>query len=516
MNILKMMAVAILVLKMGVPLFGKSETGNRQISLQECLVETLKNNRALRIGHLDYDISRMVRRAADSLYIPEIEVTMENTEIRNPTASLLEGADIAESGSWLYQMRIRQHIPLGGQLTFLFNQAREKTNSSFTNLNPKFDAFFQLSLEQPLLRGFGNSVFKRDLRMAGEAQKGQYQELKNRMALVVLDLEMAYWDLVHTRMAMTVRREGLQLARDLVRMNLVKLKAGTIAELEILSARSDVANRESDVIAAESAIAAAEENLRMIMTGSAVKAAGEKNLIPIDTIDRYLDFTPPSMEEAIRLARLNNPEIARFEHLLKRHRIDIKYHKNRLLPELNLNLSYWTTGVSGDEIIYEGSGFDRKPVNIIHHSMLRSIEDALKGIYSSWNIRLSLKIPLLFREEKANVARVKLELNRLNLQMETVQQRISREIVQYLREIQNYRKRLKALEITSRLSMAQVQAEQKKFKAGVSTNYQVIEAQENHQRNRLLTLEVMKNMNRSVLQLQRILGTLISDRGIRL
>ena len=93
-----------------------------------------------------------------------------------------------------------------------------------------------------------------------------------------------------------------------------------------------------------------------------------------------------------------------------------------MLPELNFNFNYWTTGISGDEIIYDGSGFDRKPVNIISRDLWVSIQDSLKAIYNNWNISLNLKIPLTFKESKANFAIAKMEFKKAELNIRNAQQ----------------------------------------------------------------------------------------------
>lgn len=185
-----------------------------------------------------------------------------------------------------------------------------------------------------------------------------------------------------------------------------------------------------------------------------------------------------------------------------------------MLPELNFNFNYWTTGVSGDEIIYEGSGFDREPVNVISRNLWVSVQDTLKAIYNNWNISLNLRIPLTFKESKANFAMAKMELNKVELNIRNAQQSALKKIHQSLRDVETNKKILKAYKVSSKLSKAQLSAEEKKFKAGMSTNYNVLKAQENLEENRSSEIKAIIDLNKSILNLQKNLGILLKEKGI--
>jgi len=192
----------------------------------------------------------------------------------------------------------------------------------------------------------------------------------------------------------------------------------------------------------------------------------------------------------------------------------VKYRKNMMLPELNFNFNYWTTGVSGDEIIYEGSGFDREPVNVISRNLWVSVQDTLKAIYNNWNISLNLKIPLTFKESKADFAIAKMEFKKAELNIRNAQQSALKKIHQSLRDVQANKKILKAYKVSCKLSKAQLNAEEKKFKAGMSTNYNVLKAQENLEENRSSEIKAIIDLNKSILNLQKNLGILLKEKGI--
>jgi len=484
------------------------------LKLQDSITYALKNNIDLKIQILDYQISNKDVSSRKALFIPTLLLNMDKTKTKNPSSSLLDGADISESQSVVFDIKLQQNMPFGGNASLYFYENRNETNNSFANLNPQFNALMRFSLTQPLLKGFGNKVTRKNILIAIQTNKSSFFRLKEKVLETVYNVESAYWDLVYFRLFYKVKQESLKAAKDLESINLKKLKVGTIPELEILIAKSEVANKQSEIIQAESWIRDAEENLKTMMNIHEDGKIWRNRIIPVDNPETAYSFQIPSMEEAVSIARENDPLIKRLEHELKGKGIEVKYRKNMMLPELNLNFNYWTTGISGDEIIYEGSGFDRKPVNIISRNLWVSIKDSLKAIYNNWNIGLNLKIPLTFKESKANLAIAKMEFEKAKLNIRNAERSVLKKIHQSLRDVQTHRKTVEAYRVSRKLSKAQLNAEEKKFRAGMSTNYNVLKAQENLEENRSSEIKAIIDLNKSILNLQKNLGILLKEKGI--
>ncbi len=240
----------------------------------------------------------------------------------------------------------------------------------------------------------------------------------------------------------------------------------------------------------------------------------KNQLIAVDDPESAYSYTIPTLDEAISISRNNDPLIKNLESELKGKGVEVKYRNNMILPELNFNFNYWTSGISGDETIYDGTGFDRKPINVIKRNMWVSIQDTLKAIYNNWNISISLKIPLSFKESKANLAIAKMEFKKVKLNIKNAQQLVLKKIHQSLREVETNKKKLKSYKTSKKLAHAQLIAEGKKFKTGMSTNYNVLKAQENFEENSTSEIKAIIDLNKSILNLQKNLGILLKEKGI--
>ena len=90
----------------------------------------------------------------------------------------------------------------------------------------------------------------------------------------VYNVESAYWNLVYSIENLDVRRQSLQLAKDLLEKNQRSVEVGTLAPMEVLSAQAEVATREADLIQAETQIKSNEDQLKLLLhiTGDEDKA----------------------------------------------------------------------------------------------------------------------------------------------------------------------------------------------------------------------------------------------------
>ena len=59
-----------------------------------------------------------------------------------------------------------------------------------------------------------------------------------------------------------------------------------------------------------------------------------------------------SLDEALTEAMERRPDLDVNRTTIQNNQIDFSVAKNQLLPQLDLKLSYWSPGISGDRILY--------------------------------------------------------------------------------------------------------------------------------------------------------------------
>ena len=78
----------------------------------------------------------------------------------------------------------------------------------------------------------------------------------------VADGEGLYYELIYSIDNLAAAQKSLELAKKLLEENEIRVKVGTMAPLDVVSAQSEVASREEGVIVAENALAEAEDDLK--------------------------------------------------------------------------------------------------------------------------------------------------------------------------------------------------------------------------------------------------------------
>jgi len=512
---LKNALIVVIILLLAVLMLAREEGEPMSLGLADCIGLAVKENLGLRVEQLGYQVSRWDLVSNRGLFAPVFSLWYNHDQTRSPSASLLEGADVTEGQSDVLGVTLDQALPLGGQVEFYFGESRYETNSTFYNLNPRFDARLQIEVVQPLLRDFGDRVARRDILAARYRQDSRYQSLKEALQELVYRVENAYWDLVYSRMNLEVKQESVQAARRLLAINRKKLQAGTIPELEILTARSQVATRESEIIQARANIRDAEDTLADLLNVQLNTGGSEDRIVPRDVPASFSSYEPPALSVVLDRIRREDPRILRLKAELENRGLDVRYYQNQILPELDVIARLWTTGLSGDEIIFEDNDvFNRVPVDIIRRDMWLSIRDALKGIYNNWSVSLNLQLPLFNAAARADLRKARLEFQQARLSLLDAQRVVIRNLQSSRRGILTNREKLLAYVAASKLARAQLEAEEKKFKAGVSTNYQVLKAQENYEENRSAEVQAAIDLRKAIILFQKNTGSLLEEKGI--
>ncbi|MEE9276690.1 MAG: TolC family protein, partial [bacterium] len=171
-------------------------------------------------------------------------------------------------------------------------------------------------------------------------------------------------------------------------------------------------------------------------------------------------FKPVRVEEmAITLKALRNRadlESARLE--VEKQKIRLKRARRNLLPQLDL----------------EGSAASLAVDNNTTNSLNRLSGNKSYSISGG----ITFRIPLGNRDAKADLANVKLQTQQALVRYNKTEQDIMEQIRRAVRRLRSDRKRIEVTRIARRLTEERLDAQEKKFKVGLSTSRDILEDQE--------------------------------------
>ncbi len=487
-----------------------------ELSLQDCILKAVKNNLTLKAELLTPEISDWNVRIASEKFFPSLSVNYNEQNTRTASYSFLEASDVVVTKQNDYTLQLTQNIPTGGSFSVsLYNYVND-SNRSFQTINPRFGSTLRMSFNQPLLKdfGFGLKFGRREIIIASYNREITEENFQKTLEDIIFNVEVAYWNLVYSRENLKVRQQSLKLARELLEKNRAEIEAGTLPPIELLAAESEVSTREADIIEAEALVKSYEDQLKTVINLLAeIGNAKNIQIIPIDSPS--LEKREISYEEALNIALQKRPDLQALRVDIKNKEFNLSYSRNQLLPDLRFQFSYWSPGISGDQLIYlNNNPLTGTIIGKIPGKKSDALKDALNSRFKNWAMGLTLTLPISNVITRANYAQAWLSLEQARLRMKAQEQQIDLEISNAVRAVETNYQRAMAYRAARELAEKKLEAELEKFKVGMSTNYLVLQYQRDLANAQTMELKALIDYNISLANLDRVMGVGRERRGV--
>lgn len=448
----------------------------KELSLQDAITLALEKNLDLQIEKYNPEVSDAQIAYQKGIFYPTFSSTIQSESSTRPANSDLQGATQISENIFNYNFAISYLSTYGTNASLTFQNSRNDTNSIFVTLNPTYYSSLNFNLTQPLLRNFGKDNVQYLYIQAKNNKLISNENYRQKIIDIILATQQAYWDTVYAYENYEVKKYSLELAKKLLKDTETQVEVGSLAPIEVLTAKADVATREEQLIAAENLILKAENVLKSLI---------DDNEDPQLLLYRIKPTTQPdhenptfNYEELVETALKNRPEISITEVNIKVRQEDEKYYKNKLLPDLNLKFSLGLNGVGGERILYSGDFFNRQIIGKVPGGYSDTLEQLFGADYRNWALGFEFVYPIFGKQEKANYLKVQLEKDKAILQKKRIKQQIIIELENALLEIEYSFKRIEAAKVATELQYEKLKAEEKKLEVGLSTNFYVLKYQE--------------------------------------
>lgn len=507
--------LVIIALALAAPGVGQEAKGTLSISLDECIIRALKDNLGVAIQVLGPEISGEGVNQAQEKYIPTLSMSVRSSKAENASYSYLDASEslVDKSQNFTF-LNASQTLPTGGTFSLDFTGYKTTTNRRGTTIDPRFGTTVRFNFAQPLLKNFGFKMARREILVAMQNLGVSEENLKKTLMDTVYNVESAYWNLVYSIENLDVRRQSLQLAKDLLDKNQRSVEIGTLAPIEVLSARAEVATREADLIQAETQIKSNEDQLKLLLNIVGDEDKAITALLPKDK-PTYVQ-KPANLEEALAAAIENRTDLEISRIGVETEKLNLSYAKNQNLPELNLSASVYAPGIDGTRLIYEGNPLDGIIIDRIPGGMSGALKQTTSFQYPNWNLGLTLSLPLANYFSKANLAQARLNMRQAMLELENQKEQIYLEIKNAVRSVEANYKRILAYTTARELAEQKLAAEEEKRRVGMSTNYLVLSYQRDLADARISELNAIISYNVSLAALERSMGTNLRSKNIKL
>ena len=420
-----------------------------------------------------------------------------------------------------YNFNYAQGFLTGTQLTVGFNNNRVTTDNGFEyNYSPDITANFRATVTQHLLQGFGTGINGRFILQAKNNRRITDSAFRQQLLYTVNQVENIYWGLVSAYEDEQAKERALAQSTQLTADNRKQLEIGTLAPLDVVNSDASVATDKQALIASQSNL----EYQQLIMKQAIARNLNDPQLsnapvIPTDRVglDRLPEEDMP-VEDLVREAYTNNPQIEQAVLNMKNNQITIKAEKNGLLPTLDAYGFYGASSLSGAQSPAAICNFTTGAVCPAGTYPSISYGTGFSNLFNNSNpdkgVGVNLTISLRNRVAQADQARSQMELQQSQMRLQQLYTQIRVQVINGQYALTNDRAQVTAAQASHDYAAQSLDAEQKKYHLGASTTANVLQQQRNLATadNSVISATAAYAKDRAALR--QLLSTTLTDYGI--
>ncbi len=452
---------------------------------------------------------------------PFVSGTLDLEQTTQPQTSPFAGVAKLNTHTGVGNFSYNQGFATGASLSVGYNNNQQTTNSTFSALSPQLSSNFRATLSQPLLQGFGWSLNRRNITIAKNDREITDVAFRAQVISTVVQIQNIYWDLVNAYENVKVQQDALALAEKTLSDNQKQVEIGTLAPIEVVRAQSQVAASQQQLIVAQTNLQYEQLLMKNAISRNLVDPTlASAPVIPTDTM--IIPATEPvvPIEDLINDALSHRPELAQSRIALTNQEITNKALKNSLLPAVNLFAFYGASAVGGDQNAAatcgtsNNSAFCTPPGTFPPRSFGGTFANLFDSSAPDKGIGISLTIPIRNRTAQADQIRGQLEYqqNQMLLQQQQNGIRIDVRNAQYT--LQQGRAQVDAATSAVALARESLDAEQKKYALGASTNTLVLSAQRDLTQAESNLVAAKSTYEKAKVNLDRAIGLTLTNMGI--
>src|SRR5205085_2066580 len=377
-----------------------------------------------------------------------------------------------------------QGFALGTNLSVGLQNNRQTTNSRFNTLNPILNSNFRATLTQHLLQGFGLGLNTRFLRIARNDREIADVSFRNQVIETVSQIQNIYWDLVSAYENVTAKERAVTLAQKTLSDNQKQVQIGTLAPIEVVRAQSTVAANQQTLIVAQTNL----QLQQLLMKNALSRSLSDPILaaapvIPTDTMAIPAEEPVTPIQDLINDALSHRPDLAQSRIDLTNREINRKAAANGLRPSVDLVAFYGANGLGGTQNPLAACGAGSNPLfctpagTIPGHGFGSTFGDLFNSTAPDKGMGLQLNIPIRNRSAQADQMRSALELRQAEMRLQQLQNQVAIQVRNAQFAVQQNRAQVEAADKALELAQQSLDAEQKKYALGASTNFAVLQTE---------------------------------------
>jgi len=292
-----------------------------ELSLEDALLRTLKNDFNLKLAKLDRQISKTSIKKEKAKFEPNVSV--------NAIHSSDKSSPLIDTKSNNYNASLKNRFSTGTTATISY--AHEET--LYKTNNDNFNSATSLKLEQELLKGLGNTYNLTEINIAKKRYDISSQNENRQKVQTIYSLQLAYWSYLKAYEELRIRKQSMELSIKLLEQKRKEVELGGYAKINLLEIEADVLSKKRQISTTKQSYHRAQ--IELLRTMNAPNSWYKEDIVPSQTTEiknsNYSEDT--LMQQALK---------SRQDYIKAKLNIDINdilknYNSERLKPALTLS-----------------------------------------------------------------------------------------------------------------------------------------------------------------------------------
>ena len=458
-------------------------------------------------------------------YDPILTSTLSIEHLIQPESSIFaSGGPTLDLNTATANFGWTQSLASGTTYSVTFNNQRQTTNNIFTELSPILNNGMRVTFTQHLLQGLSINANRRFISIAKNNREISDVAFRSQAINTVAQIENIYWDLVSAYDDVSVKERSLALAQKTLSDNKKQVEIGTLAPIEVTRAESVVASGQQDLIVSQTGL----QLQQLLMKNALTRNMSDPQLaaapvIPTSTMELPRQEPVVPIQDLVSDALQHSPDLAQSRIDLTNRDITKRAARNELLPTVDLVAYYgssalagisnpgFCSGAVGLELCGPGPFPGRSPTGFT---------DSFSNLFTykapDYLVGLNVNVPIRNRAAQADQVRSELEYRQAQINLQQLQNRIAIQVRNAQFSVQQNRARVEAAGSARQLASESLDAEQKKYALGASTNTLVLQAQRDLAQAESGVVTAMAAYEKSKVELDRVMGLTLTHNGIEI
>ncbi|MDP6989952.1 MAG: TolC family protein, partial [Planctomycetota bacterium] len=314
---------------------------------------------------------------------------------------------------------------------------------------------------QPLLRGFGSEVAT-TVQQQAELTWRQAVERRRQVAHdLLLSVSDAYWNLVLARQQLSVAESSRELAAEQLERDRRVNDAGLNTDVEVLQAEAQLALREEARLQALVNGKGADDVLKLLLFPGKDRESWDTSLEPVTPLPAPTSVEPPSdadWSHMLAVGLENRADLRQARLGIELAEVALRQAVSQRRAQLDLQVTASSGGFSGQAS--------------------EAFEEAISYDFPTYTVGLVFSVPLGNRSARYAERAARARVRSATLLLEQAESVAAGEVRDARRQLAYQARAVAAAATSLEASRRQLEAEQARNREGISTNFQVLQFQD--------------------------------------